>query len=299
MNITLDRFKYFLEVAKLQHVGLASKSLNISPSAISNAITAIEEEYGCSLFERNNQRIFLNEKGEWLKEELSPLIEQIDSISQKINGKTSLLRGHLNVGGSIFLANHSLHDVLHQIQKKHAEVSIEISPLRSTQVMGEILNSNLDYGICISPGGHPHLEKHVLYKGLLKIVVSKTHPLAKKIQNKTFKYTLLNDFPAAIHKYTPGIDYQESYAFEKIGVTPNIRNFYHSEDLAIKSVLSSNLWAVVPDIVFKHYKTKLVSITLPKDWEASYEICSLYRKSMKGREIFNRLDQMLMEKFKN
>ena len=298
MNITLDRLKYFLEVAKLEHVGLASKSLNISPSAISNAITAIEEEYGCSLFERNNQRIYLNEKGKWLKEELSPLLEQIDSISQKINGKTTVLADHLNVGGCIFHSNHTLDDAHHEIQKKHAEVSIEISPLRSTQVVQEILNGILDYGICISPSGHPNLEKQVLHKGLLKIVVSKVHPLAKKIQNKTFKYSLLNDYPAAIHKYTPGIDYQETHAFEKIGVTPNIRNFYHSEDLAIKSVLSSHLWAVVPDVVFQHYKTKLVSIPLPKDWDASYEICSLYRKSMKGREIFNRLDQMLMEKFK-
>lgn len=297
MNISLDKLKYFLEVAKLEHVGLASKSLGISASAISSAITAIETEYGCTLFERSNQRIYLNEKGQWLKEELAPLLEQLESLSQKINGKASVFRGHLNVGGSHFLANHYLQPVLHKTQKQNTEISIEISPLRSTQVIQEVLNGVMDYGLSISPGGHPNLEKQVLYTGKLKVVVAKNHPLVKKIQNKTFKFSFLNDYPASIHKYTPGIDYQETHAFNKIGVQPQISNFYHSEELAIKSVLDSELWAVVPDLVVNHYNTKLVSVPLPKDWDASYEVCSIYRKSMKGREIFLHLDQMLLKEF--
>jgi DNA-binding transcriptional LysR family regulator len=297
MNISLDKLKYFLEVAKLEHVGLASKSLGISASAISSAITAIETEYGCSLFERSNQRIHLNEKGQWLKEELAPLLEQLDSLSQKINGKASIFRGHLNVGGSFFLANHYLQPALHKTQKQNSEISIEISPLRSTQVIQEVLNGVLDYGLCISPSGHPNLEKRTLYSGKLKVVIAKSHPLAKRILNKTFKISNLNEYPAAIHKYTPGIDYQETQAFNKIGVQPNIRNFYHSEELAIKSVLDSDLWAVVPDLVFNHYSSKLISVPLPRDWDASFEICSIYRKSMKGREIFHHLDQQLLEQF--
>lgn len=295
MNISLDKLKYFLEVAKLEHVGLASKSLGISASAISAAITAIETEYDCSLFERSNQRIYLNEKGQWLKEELAPIIEQLESLSQKINGKVSSFKGHLNAGGSFFLAHHFLQPVLHKAQKQNSELSIEISPLRSTQVMQEVLSGVLDYGLCISPSGHPNLEKQTLYQGKLHIVLAKTHPLSKKIANKTFKLNLLNSYPAAIHKYTPGIDYQETHAFNKIGIQPDIRNFYHSEELAIRSVLDSELWAVVPDIVLNHFSSKLVSVPLPREWNASYDICSIYRKSMKGRDIFQHLDQLLQK----
>jgi DNA-binding transcriptional LysR family regulator len=296
MNITLDRLKYFLEVAKLEHVGLASKSLGISASAISSAITTIEEEYGCTLFERSHQRIQLNDKGQWLREELVPIIEQLESLSQKINGKDSVFRGHLNVGGSFFLSNHYLQPVLHQLQKQNSEISIENSPLRTTQVIQEVLDGVLNYGLCISPSGHPNLEKQLLYKGTLKIVVAKNHPLVKKIQNKTFKLNFLDNYPAAIHKFSPGINYQETHLFDKIGVRPNIKNYYHSEELAIKSVLESDLWAVVPDLVFNHYNSKLVSIPLPRDWNAPFEICSIYRKSMKGREIFQQLDQQLLER---
>jgi len=297
MNISLDKLKYFLTVAKFEHVGLASKSLGISASAISAAITAIETEYGCTLFERSRQRIYLNEKGQWLKEELTPIIEQLESLSLKINGKNTVFRGHLNVGGSFFLATNFLQDVVHKLQVQNPEVSVEISPLRSTQVIQEVLSGVIDYGLCISPGGHPSLEKQVLYRGLLKVVVAKNHPIAKEILNKNFKLSTLNKYPAAVHKYTPGIDYQETHAFNKIGVIPNIRNFYHSEELAIKSVLRSDMWAVVPDIVINHYGTKLVSVPLPRDWNASYEVCSIYRKAMKDRKIFSYMNSKLLETF--
>lgn len=296
MNISIDKLKYFLEVANLEHVGLASKSLGISASAISSAIAAIEAEYGCILFERSHQRIHLNEKGQWLREQVKPIIDQLESLPQQINGKELQFRGHVNVGGSYFLANHFLQPILHETQMQNSELSIEISPLRTTQVSQEVLSGLLDYGICFSPSGHPDLEKQILYHGNLQIVVSKKHPLVKQVRNKTFKIKALNDYPASIHKYTPGIDYRETHAFDKIGVQPDIRNFYHSEELAIKTVLESDFWAVVPDLVADYYKSELFIIPLPKEWNATFEICSIYRKTMKGRGIFLHLDQKLLEK---
>lgn len=293
MNISLDKLKYFLEVARLEHVGLASKSLGISASAISTAISSLEAELGCELFERSLQRIHLNERGMLLREELAPILMQLESLGEKVSGKETTLKGHINVGGSYFLAQQYLWPVLHKLQKENAETTIEISPLRSTQVTQEVISGALDYGITISPSGNPLLEKNVLYKGNLCIVVSKKHPMVKLIKAKSFKFKLLNDYPAAIHKYSPGIDYRETHAFGRLGVEPIIKNFYHSEELAIKSVLNSEMWAVVPDVVYEHFKSDLFLVPLPKEWNASYEICSIYRKAMKNRTVYPILDELL------
>lgn len=297
MNISLDKLRYFLEVAKLEHVGLASKSLGISASAISTAISSIEIEYGHELFERSHQRIFLNEKGLWLRERLQPILEELDSLSSEIKGEESQFSGHLNVGGSYFLANHYLQPVLNELQIANPDISCEISPLRSTQVLQEVLQGILDYGVCIGAAGHPSLERQVLYSGELKIVVSKKHPVVKQIKNNTFKLKSLSDYPAAVHKYAPGINYQEAQVFQKVGIDAVIKNFYHSEELAIKSVMESQLWAVVPDFVAHHYKADLVIVPLPREWKTTFEVCSLYRTSMKGRPIFQHLDQVLKSHF--
>ena len=293
MNISLDKLKYFLEVARLEHVGLASKSLGISASAISTAISSLEAELGCELFERSHQRIHLNERGEALREEVKPILMQLENLGEKISGNESTLKGHINVGGSFFLAHHYLQPVLHDLQSKNPDISIEISPLRSTQVIQEVLSGGLDYGLSISPSGNPMLEINTLYTGSLSIVVSKKHPFIKQIRNKTFKFKNLNDYPAAVHKYSPGIDYRETHAFNRLGVEPDIKNFYHSEELAIKSVMDSEMWAVVPDVVYEQFKSDLYLVPLPKEWSATYEICSLYRKTMKKRRVYQILDELL------
>lgn len=297
MNISLDKLRYFLEVARLEHMGRASKSLGITTSAISTAISAIEEEYGCDLFERSHQRIFLNEKGKRLKEELAPIFMQLETLKDKVNGHESIFKGHLSLGGSYFLAQHFLQPVVQDIQGENSHISVELSPLRSTQVLHEVLSGVLDYGLCISPSGHPGLEKQILYTGKLCLVVARQHPLAKQVRQGTFKIKSLNDYPAAIHKFAPGIDYRETQEFERLGVEPDIKNFYHSEELAIQSLQASEMWAVVPDLVARAFKSDLCLLPLPKNWNASYEVCSLYRKSLKDRSIYKMLDQRLLKLF--
>ncbi len=55
--MTLDQLQYFVEAARRQHIGQAARFLNISPSAISHSIAALEEEFGQSLFEKQGRQI--------------------------------------------------------------------------------------------------------------------------------------------------------------------------------------------------------------------------------------------------
>ena len=48
-------FKYFAELAKLQHYGKAAKALNISQPGLSHAIKTLEDEYGVPLFQKKDE----------------------------------------------------------------------------------------------------------------------------------------------------------------------------------------------------------------------------------------------------
>lgn len=43
--LTLERLRYFIEAATLEHVGNAARKLHVSPSVISSAIHELEEEF--------------------------------------------------------------------------------------------------------------------------------------------------------------------------------------------------------------------------------------------------------------
>lgn len=59
----LYQLKYFLELVKTEHVSAAADFLNISQSALSKNITALENELNLQLFDRTKNRLKLNQNG--------------------------------------------------------------------------------------------------------------------------------------------------------------------------------------------------------------------------------------------
>ena len=59
----LQQLKYFREVAERQHVTRAAEKLFVSESAISRAVTQLEEELGVPLFYRQGRAVVLSPYG--------------------------------------------------------------------------------------------------------------------------------------------------------------------------------------------------------------------------------------------
>lgn len=296
MNISLDKLKYFLEVSKTEHVGMAGRILGISPSAISAAIASLEEECQCPLFERSNKRVFLNEQGRLLRERIEVILKQIEALPSEVNSKQALFRGYLSVGGSHFLANHFLQPTINDAQKKNLDLRTENAPLRTSEVIRDVLAGLLDYGLCFSPHEHPLLETVKLHTGTLVIAVSKIHPLVRVASKKGFHLKAINQYSAVIHKSSPGIDYCENHPeFARLGIEPQIAQYFHSDDLSVQSVINGNFWTMIPDVVAKYYQSKLYTLPLPDNWKAKYDIRAIYKKTMKQRPIFAYLDNALRD----
>lgn len=59
----LLQLKYFLELARTEHLSKTAQKLMISPPSLSSTIKKLENELGVKLFDRSKQRIHLNENG--------------------------------------------------------------------------------------------------------------------------------------------------------------------------------------------------------------------------------------------
>ncbi|MCK9912518.1 LysR family transcriptional regulator, partial [Microbacteriaceae bacterium K1510] len=62
--MTLEQLRIFVAVAERQHVTQAAQAINITQSAASAAIAALEGRYGVKLFDRIGRRIALTKAGE-------------------------------------------------------------------------------------------------------------------------------------------------------------------------------------------------------------------------------------------
>jgi DNA-binding transcriptional LysR family regulator len=61
--LTLERLRIFVAVAERQHVTRAAEALNLSQSAASAAVAALEGRHGAKLFHRVGRGIELTEAG--------------------------------------------------------------------------------------------------------------------------------------------------------------------------------------------------------------------------------------------
>ena len=60
----LTQLEYFCVAARYHNITKAAKELFVTQPSISNAIKALEEEFGVNLFFRNNNKLTLTPEGE-------------------------------------------------------------------------------------------------------------------------------------------------------------------------------------------------------------------------------------------
>ncbi|SHL25155.1 LysR family transcriptional regulator [Fibrobacter sp. UWH4] len=80
----LTHLKYFLEVARTEHVTQSAKTLCIVQPALTHALHKLEEELGVKLFKTQGRNIKLTEIGEYFYKKVNPLYEDIESLPAQL-----------------------------------------------------------------------------------------------------------------------------------------------------------------------------------------------------------------------
>lgn len=76
----LSQIRFFLEVAKNQHITKSAEKLHIAQPSLTQSMHKLEETLGVPLFARKGRNIILTEYGRYLSEKLTPIVDEIDRI---------------------------------------------------------------------------------------------------------------------------------------------------------------------------------------------------------------------------
>lgn len=80
----LLQLRYFLEVARTQHITHSAEKLHIAQPSLSQSIKRLEAELGVPLFEARGRNIVLTEYGKFLQDRLEPLMDRLDALPEQI-----------------------------------------------------------------------------------------------------------------------------------------------------------------------------------------------------------------------
>lgn len=94
---SLELIRLFLAVAEHRSFTLAARRLNVSPTAVSKGVRALESRHGVTLFTRNTRSVSLTDAGTGLLAVLKPAVGQIDDAFSDLARFQQRPSGHIRI----------------------------------------------------------------------------------------------------------------------------------------------------------------------------------------------------------
>ena len=145
--MTLEQLRIFVAVAEREHLTKAAQAFNLTPSAVSAAIAALEARHDTRLFDRVGRRILLTDAGRNLLVEARAILAQVKSAEQMLVDLAGLVRGTLSLVGSQTVANYWLPEIIQRYRLRYPGISVRIDIGNSDFVVARVRDGSADLGM--------------------------------------------------------------------------------------------------------------------------------------------------------
>lgn len=119
------QLKYFLEVARTEHVTHSARNLRIAQPALTQSIKRLEAELGVELFARAGRNIRLTPAGAYLRDRIAPAMEILETAPEDVRTFAAGEAGTVKVG--IFSASNVVVDAITAYRASFPSVNFRIT----------------------------------------------------------------------------------------------------------------------------------------------------------------------------
>ena len=136
----------FLMVADLGSFSKAADVLGLTPSAISHAISSMENELGFTVLTRNKSGVTLTGYGEHLLPYINAVLNCDESLQQVVAEFKGLKRGKVRVGTFASVCSNWIPQIITSFREKYPAITIELYQGTYDDVSYWIKNGIVDFG---------------------------------------------------------------------------------------------------------------------------------------------------------
>lgn len=179
----LRQIYYVLEVAKQQNFSKAAAALYVSQPAISQQISALEEELQTRLFKRDTHSVILTAKGEKFCAYGKDVIKSLNRLLEAFGQSTADSKTVIRLGVFPFYKAAGLVPVINDFFAASQNVIGSIKVLENYRAYEMLEAGELDFVIIksrIENAAKPWAKYVPLRKERLNAIISRNHPMAAK-----------------------------------------------------------------------------------------------------------------------
>ena len=215
----LTQLEYFCTVARYRSITKAANELYVSQPAISNAIRALEEEFGINLFIRHNNKLTLTAEGEQFFVKAEELLSHAHAVSAEFQTMRSSVHP-VTIGIPPLLSTVYFPDLYLGLKSVYPDIPIKLIEYGSLKACALVLEDQLDMAIVnAEQESVGKCSLHVLDKDELLFCVGPSHPLSKE---KRITLNQLQNEPLILFN-TDSVQTRTLLSrFQSLNITPNI-----------------------------------------------------------------------------
>lgn len=139
----LSQLKYFQVVCKHNNLTRAAEELHISQPGLTHVIHELEQEFGLTLFLRQNKGLVLTEEGRKFLEEANLLLQQSDYFVSRMKflGQSNQI---IRMGLPPASATLFFPSIMHMLHRQSPQIKIDVVEIGSLTNQQKILDGELD-----------------------------------------------------------------------------------------------------------------------------------------------------------
>lgn len=176
MKCSFRQLEVFVAVARHESVSRAARSLSLSQSATSTALSELEKQFDVRLFDRIGKRLQLNELGRLLLPKASELLDRARDVEAMLAGDAEA--GPLRVGATLTVGNYLATLLVGEFMQRHPSSHVHLEVGNTATVIHRVANFELDLGLIEGDCQHPDLEVTPWVEDELSLFAAPDHPLA-------------------------------------------------------------------------------------------------------------------------
>lgn len=178
MKFSLRQIEVFVAVARLGSVSRAADAVALSQSAASTALSELENQFDCRLFERVGKRLQINTLGEQLLPKAVELLDRAAEIEALMEGRTGL--GALRIGATLTIGNYLVTLIVADFLQQHPEAKVQLKVHNTATIVEQVAGYELDLGLIEGSCRHPDLVTQPWVHDELVVFAAPDHPLVKQ-----------------------------------------------------------------------------------------------------------------------
>ncbi len=155
--MTLEQLRVFVAVAEREHVTRAAADLNLTQSATSAAIAALEARYAIKLFNRIGRRIELTQAGRLFLIEARAVLARAAAAETVLAELAGLKRGSLRLAASQTVGNYWLPPLMDHYRLKYPGIALSLTIGNTETVAAAVRDGLADIGVVEGPVDDPAL----------------------------------------------------------------------------------------------------------------------------------------------